>query len=476
MAITLITDPSRLSDGVTSGLSAVNSQTPFEFQRGFEDCILIEDTVVFPGSVQINLDGSLGDLTAQFTDGVNIRVAQSFNSVALGLYIVRQSAFAIGQTQIICYETFVETAVDVIIYFADRENYHIIIEIMEPDNSALLIDQQFIYIPRQDGFLFFDLGPILQGIMDAFDTKLFSYSIRYSEFFDNVQGPTSTLANPLDAVRGRRQIGKLLGANLWNWILKPLTAGVYGRIFTDFHEPKIWFGFEKTLDILFDSRLSDRVNSANTITIKIDGMDINKVVDGATNSESILPAVWFDNPQMYSIDLKAIVDLPGFADSKYVRISVLDTAIDLIDPLICKIVQCLTNGTVMLQWLNDVGGTEQWVFDYNQKVDEDVMVGEVIEFPIIEDFSTVRRTKGRLVHEEIQRITMTAENLMENEVRALKYIKSSPSLQIELDGNFFNVVVISSFATPWETQHSTHSFTVTIELPVEFDYYEQVPL
>lgn len=476
MALTLITDPSRSSNGITSGLSAVNSQAPFEFQRGFEDCILIEDTVVVPGSVQINMDASHGDLTAQLTDGVTIRVAQSFNSTAVGLYIVRQSAFTASQTQIICYETFVETAVTVILIFADREDYHVIIEIMEPDNSDILIDQQFVYVPRQDGHLFFDLGPILQGIMDAFDTKLFSYSIRYSEFFDGVQGATSTLANPLDAVRGRRQIGKLLGANLWNWILKPLTAGVYGRIFTDFHEPKIWCGFVRTLDILFDSRLSDRVNSANTITIKIDGMDINKVIDGATNSESILPAVWFDNPQMYSIDLNTVVDLPGFADSEYVQISILDTAIDLIDPLICKIIPCTTNGTVMLQWLNDVGGTEQWVFDYNQKVDEDVMVGEMIEFPITQDFSTVRRTKGRLVHDEVQRITMTAENLQENEVRALKYIKSSPSLQIELDGNFFSVVVIGSFATPWETQHSTHSFTVTIELPVEFDYYEQVPL
>lgn len=479
MAIVLITDPSRLSDGVTSGLSAANSQAPFEFQHldypgdgvgndgGFEELVL---------------SSSNGDVTSDFIVGEEIlyfsTVASPLPKRAQGDAIHR----TVSSTNFDGTKTHIVTTTAFTSIFGSigvnkiHSDYHILIEIMLPDNSDLQIDQLFVYVPKQNGFLFFDLGAILQGIMDAFDTKLFSYSIRYSEFFDNTQGPTSTLANPLDAVRGRRQIGKLLGSNLWNWILKPLTAGFYGRIFTDFHEPKIWRGFVRTLDILFDSRLSERVNSANTITIKIDGMDVNKVVDGATNSELILPAVWFDNPQMYSIDLKAVVELPAFEDSEHVQISVLDTAIDLIQPLICKIVPCTTNGTVMLQWLNDVGGSEQQVFDYNQKVDEDVMVGEVIEFPITQDFSTVRRTKGRLVHEEVQRITMTAENLQENEVRALKYIKSSPSLQIELDGNFFNVVVINSFATPWETQHSVHSFTATIELPVEFDYYEQVPL
>ena len=205
-------------------------------------------------------------------------------------------------------------------------------------------------------------------------------------------------------------------------------------------------------------------------------MDINKALDAATDSTSILPAVWFDNPQMYSFDLKAVVDLPDFDDSKFVRISVLDTAVNLIDPLICKIMPCILNGTVMLQWLNDVGGTEQWVFDYNQKVEEGVIVGEVIEFPITQDYSTVRKTFGRIEHQGTQKITMTAENLTENEERELKHLKSSQELQIELDGNFFDVIVVNSFATKWETQHSLHSFTVTIEMPDEFDYYEQLPL
>jgi hypothetical protein len=130
----------------------------------------------------------------------------------------------------------------------------------------------------------------------------------------------------------------------------------------------------------------------------------------------------------------------------------------------------------MLQWLNDVGGCEQWVFGYNQQVSEDVNIGEVIEYPVTENFSEVRKTKGRNIHDEIQRITLTAENLLENEIRALKYIKSSPNLQVELDGNYYNVVVVGTFTTPWETAHNTYAFNVTIELPIEFDYFEQVPL
>ena len=482
MGLNLISTPSRTQDSVESGLSAANSQAPFEFQRAaFDDFTLIEDTVTFPGSVLISLSNTFGDVTSQFTDGIVIRLAQMVPSSTDGLYIVRQSAYVgADHTEVICYESYVISGIDGVLMFEARENYSVRIELMLPDNSAPISDIVFVYITAQDGYLFFDLGPTLTGIMDLLGSQHFAYSIRYSEVYDGVQQTPEVLASPLDGVRGRRQIGKTLGANMWNWILKPLTGGFLGRIFTDFHEPKIWLNNKRTLDILFDTLLSDRVTSTHDIIITFTGLDINKqAIGGATASITINPSVWFDVPQMYAIDVETTAStFYTTYDAQYVQINVLDEIAgpDLVNPLICKIIDPCLHNTIMLQWLNDVGGKEQWVFSYNQQVSEDVTVGDVIEFPITQDFSTVRKTKRRFIHEEIQRITMTAENLLENEIRALKYIKSSPNLEVELDDNFYNVVVIGSFTTEWDTQHSMHQFAVTIEMPVEFDWFEQVPI
>ena len=476
MALILISTPSRTQDGVESGLSASNSQAPFEFQREDYACAISNDG---GGNVQIDLSPSEGDISSLFYAGQLLKLSFVLLPARDGIYTVVSSSYS-THTEIVCEEAFVTTAVGGIMIIIDRENYSVRIQLMLPDNSAPLADTIFVYITNQDGYLFFDLGATLTGIMDLLESQYFAYSLRYSEVYDGVEQTPEVLATPIDAVRGRRQIGKTLGANLWNWILKPLTGGFLGRIFTDFHEPKVWLGSKRTLDILFDILLSDRVTSTHDIIITFTGLDINKqAIGGADASITIAPAVWFDVPQMYAIDVETTANtFYTTHDAKYVQINVLDEIAgpDLVNPLICKIIDPCANNTIMLQWINDVGGKEQWVFMYNQQVSEDVTVGDIIEFPITQDFSTVRKTKARFVHEEIQRITMTAENLLENEIRALKYIKSSPVLSVELDGNFFNVVVIGTFSTEWETQHSVHQFSVTIEMPVEFDWFEQVPL
>ena len=475
MAISVISTPFLTDGSDESGLSAVNSQAPFEFQRADFSNVKLGDN---SGDVEFELDTDDGNVTSQFTDGDEIVLTGFADSTKDGTYIVKSATYAAPvlffHTFVRCYEAYTASTTGGVMTL-DRVDYHVLIEIMLPDNSARLVDQLFVYVPRQDGYLFFDLGPIMAGIMESFELKYLAYSIQYSEYFDNTQGATDTIDEPVDAVLARRQIGKLKGTNLWDWVLKGV-ANDYGKLFTDFHEPKVWRSHIRTIDVVFDVHMGSRINPLNTITIRYLGLDINKVVDGASHDESILPSVWFDNPQMHSMDLKTVIELPAFANSEYVQINILDGATPLLDPLACLITDPCTVQSIMLEWLNDVGGSEQWVFGYNQQVIEDVNVGEVIEFPIVEDYSNVRKTKGRDIQDEIQRITLTAENLQENEIRALKYIKSSPRLRIELDGNFYHVVVVGTFTTPWETAHSMHSFSVTIELPEEFDYFERVPL
>lgn len=478
MAILLLSSPSRTSNGIESGLSAANSQAPFEFQR--EDFFAVNVINDGGGNAQLRLAIGFGDVTELFTVGLKLKMSEFSIPARDGIYTVVSSVFTSLQTYITCEETYVSDASGGVMIIIGRENYTVQLKILNPDNTPSTFTASLVYIPNADGYLFVDFGQILLGIMSAFDLQFFAYSISYAESYDGVVQEATNLDNPLDAVRGRRQIGKSLGANMWNWILKPLTGGFLGRIFTDFHEPKIWLNNKRTLDILFDSLLSDRVTSTHDIVITLTGLDINKqAIGGADASITIVPAVWFDVPQMYAIDVETTASsFYTTYDAQYLQVNVLDEIAgpDLVNPLICRIIDPCARNTIMLQWINDVGGVDQWAFGYNQQVNEDVTVGEVIEFPIVQDFSTVRKTKNRLVHQEVQRITMTAENLLENEVRALKYIKSSPSLQVELDDNFFSVVVIGTFATPWQTQHSLHQFSVTIEMPVEFDWFEQVPI
>jgi hypothetical protein len=336
MAIEVYSTPYLTSGGDESGLSAANSQAPFEFQRIDYRMGEIDDN---GGFEELILNSVEGDVTGDFAAGEKI----IYFGLTTGSPVkadtgpifrtITSTSWDGTQTHILTTTAFTTAVIDTYSVNKIYDDYHVLIEVMLPDNSAREVDELFIYVPKQNGYLFFDLGPLLQGVLLARSSKYIAYSVQYSEFFDGTQTSVSQIAEPLDAVLARRQIGKLKGTNLWNWVLK----AAYGRIFTDFHEPKIWKGHVRTLDICFDVQMGNRINPLNSITVKIDGMNINKVVNAATDSTTILPNVWYDTPQMYAIDLKTVIELPAFADSEYVQISVLDSSTDLIVPLVCKI-------------------------------------------------------------------------------------------------------------------------------------------
>ena len=178
-SIVLLKGPSRLSDGVTPGLGAANSQAPFEFEnRDYESNSYGDDA----GDLTYIDAGIYGDLTGIISPGDVIHFRDFLNLTNRFDTVVSVSFLSPVNTIVVDHPSSDPPAGGTgwVFLTEDREDYHVLIEIMEPDNSALQIDKLFVYVPRQDGVLFFDFAPILKGIMEAVDTKLFSYSIRYS--------------------------------------------------------------------------------------------------------------------------------------------------------------------------------------------------------------------------------------------------------------------------------------------------------
>ena len=70
---------------------------------------------------------------------------------------------------------------------------------------------------------------------------------------------------------------------------------------------------------------------------------------------------------------------------------------------------------------------------------------------------------------------MEANHLTLDQLNALEEIKETESLRVYLskDGvNFIDAVVVNDFSTRHKTKDLLHRFSVTIELPDDFDFFK----
>jgi hypothetical protein len=94
----------------------------------------------------------------------------------------------------------------------------------------------------------------------------------------------------------------------------------------------------------------------------------------------------------------------------------------------------MING-IMIQWVNSLGGLEEYLFTYNQEVEEIADTGLVIIPPINEDIADVNTAIERQVEKTTQLITCFADHLTKDEIRQLHYIKYSECVWVWLTKN-----------------------------------------
>ena len=133
----------------------------------------------------------------------------------------------------------------------------------------------------------------------------------------------------------------------------------------------------------------------------------------------------------------------------------------------------------MISWLNSLGGMDQWLFQIEQSVSNQIEEGRRFQTPITTDIESIRTTKGRFAQRDIQRMTLKADKLNQNELQTLHEIKTSEIVRLWLnkDGSeYVGVIVSSGYVTDFTTGKTNYEFSLNIELPDNFDVFKSTLL
>jgi len=325
---------------------------------------------------------------------------------------------------------------------AGKESYVLLLTITE------IPAFQFYAIPQSNGDITCDVGKAVANAMaDVSQLLTFNYEAAWIGGNYGSVGLTSIFA-----VTSKIPILSEHGANLYNYTPQPV---YFGKLLTVFEEPRMWVGWWKVMQLIsMDYGL---------ITFDFDNLDINRQLINTTQ-DSALDSV----PNI--LDMR--VPEPASSLAEYVRMSGLDTATPITEPLTLKL-STVCDNPVMIEWVNRLGGRETWLFQYQQTITNVVESGIQWETPITGDIETERGTKRRYAPKDTQFMTLKSVQLNADELQGLHDIKESNSVKLWLDQvgtEYVNVRVSSGYSDDFTTGKSNYEFSLKIELPDNFDF------
>lgn len=326
-----------------------------------------------------------------------------------------------------------------------------VLRIVIPELSNL----ERFYVPKTNGDIEFNIGPSVEGaLFDAGLTNI-SYTLVYSSIRNGVETAGGTTIAILGVI-SKRQILSANGANLFDFILYntdlPLTTPL-----TNFIEGRKWIGWAKSMYYINMDYAAMDVLEAET--------DINKTFIAPTVITPITPTP----PGIISHLLMEPVDANAF----FLEIT-LQSGLSLSKKHRLKYEEECKN-PVMISWLNSLGGMDQWLFQIEQSVSNQIEEGRRFQTPITTDIETIRTTKGRFAPRDIQRMTLKVDKLNQNELQTLHEIKTSEIVRLWLnkDGSeYVGVIVSSGYVTDFTTGKTNYEFSLNIELPDNFDFFK----
>ena len=244
---------------------------------------------------------------------------------------------------------------------------------------------------------------------------------------------------------------------------KGQVSAVSGNFLTDFKEPRIWRGWNRSIGFVIDDNLFTRTGY-NDITIRQQQKDRS---GGLINTSSEVSNTLGVN----QYELTKLTD-PNTATTREVSMF-FSPDIYLSKTIVFRELEACRN-PIMVEWLNRRGSLEQHLFTVNQGVQDKSFEGLIFNGHTGTTLDLSNNDIGRLPFKEEQIITLLASDLTKNDIIALHSIKTAPHVTVWLDKTgekTINVVVTNNLSTTYETDQGSGSFALTLRMPNGFNLF-----
>jgi len=458
MTLSLISEPLKTDADVTdSNVLAVRAQARYEFLR--EDFVETTDIINVAdsgGSVQVTTVAAASTLVT-LGDSIYLSADSVYDDVGV-VTAVNANDFVTDIPFVSALTPIVDGYVN---NFTKFPQYRV--EFQFKDIGTNIVLKDLFFSPKSDGTLVLDLAESFEFLLTLSTGLRVNNIVMTPEFREVFTGSSTSFTALTDilAIRSKRQLltgsgGSVEGSNLIKFkVLLPKIR-------------KVWQNWAAATQYIVDSGQSARVGA--TIRIKVDRLDINKAFLG--NLSSIAQA--FVQAEIRGITLKTTAALTA----NFLQVYFQDEPGQTIDLAAREDYEVLEEceNPIMISWTNSLGGTDTYLFTFNQEVEEVANVGDIITPPILgdialEDIAILRRNV-----DTSQRITCFADHVTDDEIRALHELKHSEKVEVFLDkgGQFrmIDVVIEDVFSTNYNTKSELNLFTVKIRFPDNFDFFE----
>jgi hypothetical protein len=464
MSINLLSEPLKSNAGVTdSNVLAVRTQARYTFRR-----IDFDETDV----TQVANSGGFAQITT-------VAAASTLVSLNDRIYFSADSAYDdVGTVTAVNANDFVTDipingvinpiVSGVLNNLTTRPNYRVEFQIKNGISLVVILTDLF-YATQQDGNLVVDLKETYLFLID--DSSVDVSQLLQAEFKEVFTGSSDsfTALTKIQAIKSKRQLltGTGFGAegsNLVNFLLFNNKAD-QSVILTKIR--KVWRNWTATTNFIWDDGAGARVG--NTIRRVVDRLDINQSLLGNKTNGTITPST----ADIFSFTITTTSAFTADFLQVYFRDS--PDALDLSGRVDFKVEEECEN-PIMISWINSLGGTEQFLFSFNQDIDDTTNVGITTVPPIIDDIAFVDAGIARTEVVTTQRITLFADHLNNVEIRAMHEIKHSEHVEVWLDkaGSLrkIDVIVEDTYTTSYTTRSPLNFFEVKIRFPDDFDFFE----
>ena len=489
MSLTVISEPLKSNAGVTDASAlAVETQAIYELLRN--------DFGADVNDVTIGATGTIFHLTGDFTSEIFVgdRLFFDLSSPVLqGISTVFSVTFTNPDTEVELVEQLAgiigSTTVNILNDLSSRSQYRVEFDFVNPIDSSQQLSG-ISYKPKQNGQLVADLGSVYVLIIERFDPIFNTVgNLRRSldikpivrEVWEGFIGSDLSLTAVL-CIKGKLQMdsfvsGAKKGANYVDFLLYLNNTG---KVFlTNFPERKVWFDLVASFDFIQDEDYPNRAGASTKLSL--DRYDINKVF---VENKEVQDLTFFSaNFRNAGVNL-VTADLAFH----FIGVTPFDNAgtTQVGATLFFRILDEICINSIYIDWTNSLGGTDQYLFEFNQEVEELADVGVTVIPPITTDIGTnagfePQRAIQRYINNTSQRITCFADHVTNEELRALHEIKFSDVVFVHVDpSNAINsrvrVIIEDTYSTSYSTRSNLNLFTIKIRFPDNFDFFKALDI
>ena len=237
-----------------------------------------------------------------------------------------------------------------------------------------------------------------------------------------------------------------------------------GNFLTKFSKLRFWEGWDVSITFIIDEDYDTR--NAAGVTIRERARDINNQQVGA----SVDTVIGTSTARLrgYAISGEGLE-----ANTPTIALFAFNTASETIAQIdVARTEEC--KNPIMVRWVNSLGATEFFLFDISQQIRFGV-TGELRYQPAVDqDVAEITRQTVQINSDQTLRIICIAENLTQDDIRALHEIKTSENVEVHLtqDGvETIGVIVTSALETAYATDDNTGTFSVALDFPEDYDFF-----